>query len=318
MPLPYGSSHPESEAEALHAGTLPAFVVGMTQRKPTSIVSRRRFLIGTEAVSLSLLVSACVPTASPRLSPASGQPASQRMQPTPTTSKPTIVLVHGAFAESSSWNGVVAQLMAKEYPVVAVANPLRGVKNDAAYVASIVASIKGAVVLVGHSYGGTVITNAVGDATNVDALVFVSAFAPAEGESSSELAAKFPGATLGEALAAPRGLPGGGKDLYISQDKFHAQFAADVPEETAKLLAATQRPIVESSLTERSGPPAWKKIPSWFVWGDLDKNIPAAAQAFMAERAGSKENVVVSGGSHVVMISRPDLVASLIMRASTR
>jgi len=242
----------------------------------------------------------------------------QTGKPTVTTAqteKPTVVLVHGAFAESASWNGVVAELLAHGYPVVAAANPLRGVKADASYVAGVTASINGPIILVGHSYGGTVITNAVNGNKNVKALVYVAAFAPDAGESSNDLAGKFPGGTLGPALAPPVALPGGGNDMYIRQDKFHAQFAADVSNADARVMAATQRPVTDAALAERSGEPAWKTVPSWFIYGDRDLNIPAAAQAFMARRAGAKETVVVKGASHVVMVSQPDAVARLIERA---
>jgi pimeloyl-ACP methyl ester carboxylesterase len=231
--------------------------------------------------------------------------------------KPTVVLVHGAFAESSSWNGVVQRLIADAYPVVAAANPLRGLKSDADYVAGVVSAIKGPVVLVGHSYGGQVISNAVNGNANVKALVFVAAFAPEKGENALELSGRFPGATLGAALAAPVPLPGGGKDLYIQQDKFGAQFAADVPASESRLAAATQRPIAEAALVEPSGAPAWKALPSWHIYGDADLNIPPAAMAFMAERARSKETVVLKGASHVPMLSQPNAVAAIIARAAS-
>lgn len=231
--------------------------------------------------------------------------------------KPTVVLVHGAFAESSSWNGVVARLIAAGYPVVAAANPLRGLKHDADYVASVVNGIKGPVVLVGHSYGGSVISNAVNGNPNVKALVYVAAFAPEKGESALELSGRFPGATLGPTIAAPVALPGGGKDLYIQQDKFGAQFAADVPASDSRLAAATQRPIAEAALTEPAGAPAWKALPSWHIYGDADLNIPPAAMAFMAERARSKETVVLKGASHVPMLSQPAAVAAIIARAAS-
>lgn len=231
-------------------------------------------------------------------------------------SKPTIVLVHGAFAESSSWNGVLTQLIPKGYPTVAVANPLRGVKSDADYVASVLQGIEGSIVLVGHSYGGAVITNAVKDNENVKALVYVAAFAPDTGETAVELSGRYPGSTLGPTLAPPVDLPDGGKDLYIQQDKFHAQFAADVPVNDAQLMASTQRPITEAALNEASGVPAWKAVPSWFIYGDRDLNIPAAALSFMAERANSNETVVVSGASHVVMVSHPDAVPAIIEHAA--
>lgn len=231
-------------------------------------------------------------------------------------SKPTVVLVHGAFADSSSWNGVVSILQKDGYKTVAVANPLRGVANDAAYVGNVLESIEGPVVLVGHSYGGQVISNAAQGRDNVKSLVYVAAFAPNAGESAADLAGKFPGGTLGEALAAPVKLAGGGVDLYIDQSKFRQQFAHDVAEQEAALMAVGQRPITEAALTEKSGVPAWKSLPSYFVYGDGDKNIPAEALGFMAERAGSKGTVVVEGASHVVMVSKPEVVADLIEEAA--
>jgi len=226
--------------------------------------------------------------------------------------KPTIVLVHGAFAGSSSWNGVIKLLQKDGYTTIAAANPLRSVKDDAASVASLVKSIKGPVVLVGHSYGGPVISEAAYGQANIKALVYVAAFAPDTGESAVALTGKFPGATLGPTLGAPVPLEGGGKDLYIQQDKFPAQFAADVPLAQARLMAAAQRPVTEAALNEPATDPAWKTIPSWWIYGDKDLNIPPAAMKFMAERAKSKSTVVVKGASHVVMISNPGPVANLI------
>ena len=234
-----------------------------------------------------------------------------------SAAKPTIVLVHGAFAESASWNGVVDRLLAKGYPVIAAATPLRGVRIDSAYVASIIDSIPGPVVLVGHSYGGVVITNAATGKGNVKALVYVAGLATAEGESAGALVGRFPGSTLGPTLAPPTALSDGNKDLYILQPRFHAQFAADVPARDAALMAATQRPIVAAAFDELSGPPAWKSIPSWFIYGSRDKNIPPVLQPFMAERAGAKGIVEVNGASHVVMVSHPDQVAKLIEQAAT-
>ncbi|ABD88718.1 alpha/beta fold hydrolase [Rhodopseudomonas palustris] len=230
--------------------------------------------------------------------------------------KPTIVLVHGAFADSSSWNGVVSILQKTGYKTVAAANPLRSVSSDARYVSDVVASIEGPVVLVGHSYGGQVISNAAQGHANVKSLVFVAAFAPEAGEAAAELAGKFPGGTLGAALAPPVKLASGGVELYIDQSKFREQFAHDVAAADAALMAAGQRPITEAALTEKSGEPAWKSLPSYFVYGDGDKNIPAKALGFMAERAGSKRTVVVKDASHVVMVSQPQAVAELIEQAA--
>ncbi|MBD8880790.1 alpha/beta hydrolase [Rhodanobacter sp. 7MK24] len=230
--------------------------------------------------------------------------------------KPFIVLVHGAFADASSWNGVAKILQKDGYTVIAAANPLRGAKSDGAYVGSLVSDLQGPVVLVGHSYGGNVITEAANGRSNVKALVYVSAFAPDSGETLAELTGKFPGSTLSQALAPPADLADGGKDLYIVQDKFHAQFAADVPAAQAALMAITQRPLLQSALEEKAGNPAWKVIPSWWVYGDADRNIPPQAMAFMAKRAVARDVVVVKGASHVVMVSHPEVVARLIEKAA--
>jgi pimeloyl-ACP methyl ester carboxylesterase len=230
--------------------------------------------------------------------------------------RPTIVLVHGAFAESSSWGGVVDDLTKRGYAVVAAANPLRGVASDAAYVAALTRSIKGPVVLVGHSYGGAVIS-AAAHGGNVRALVYVAAFAPDTGESCLDLTGKFPGSTLPPALAPAVSLADGGEDLYIQQDKFPQQFAADVPLSQSRAMAATQRPIKAAALGEPSGNPAWKSIPSWAIYGTSDLNIPPVALGFMAERAHAKKTVVVKGASHVVMVSHPKEVAELIVQAAT-
>ncbi len=229
---------------------------------------------------------------------------------------PTVVLVHGAFADASSWNGVIRILESNGYPVVAAANPLRSVKNDAEYVGRIVESIPSPVVLVGHSYGGLVISAAAKGHDNVKSLVFVAAFAPETGETGAGLSGKYPGSTLGPTLDKPVALTDGGKDLYIQQDKFPDQFAADVPRQQARLMAATQRPITEAALNEPATQPAWKDLPTWFVYGDQDMNIPPAAQAFMAERAKARETVVIKGASHVVMVSHPTTVAKIIQHAA--
>lgn len=229
--------------------------------------------------------------------------------------KPTIVLVHGAFAESSSWDSVVAQLGKHGYRVVAAANPLRGVANDAAAVSRIVKSIRGPVVLVGHSYGGPVITEAATGNANVAALVYVAAFAPDVGESSLSLSAKFPGSTLGTSLTTIA-LPGGDEDLYIQTDKFRAQFAADVPAAKAALMAASQRPIALSALGEPSRIASWKTLPSYVIYGTADRNIPAAVMEFMVERARARDTVAIAGASHALMVSHPAEVAAMIEEAA--
>jgi pimeloyl-ACP methyl ester carboxylesterase len=229
---------------------------------------------------------------------------------------PTVILVHGAFAGSSSWNGVISNLVAHGYPVIAVANPLRGLKTDADYLARVLESVPGPVVLVGHSYGGEVITVAGTGAKNVKALVYVAGLAPDSGESAVSLGERFPGGTLAQALAPPIPQADGKEDLYIRQDIFRAQFAPDVSAGEAHEMAVTQRPITKTALGEASGAPAWKTIPSWFIYGSLDRNIPRSLHAFMAERAKGKEIIEIKGGSHVVMISHSREVAALIERAA--
>jgi pimeloyl-ACP methyl ester carboxylesterase len=234
----------------------------------------------------------------------------------PAGRKPTIVLVHGAFADGASWAPVIERLQRSGYTTVAVANPLRGVREDADALDARLAGIDGPVVLVGHSYGGAVITNVKARSPKVKALVYVAAFAPAEGEAAAELAGKYPGSTLGETLA-PVALPDGSNDLYIKPSLFRQQFAADVPARQAALMASTQRPIRDAALGEASGEPAWADIPSWFLLAGADNNIPLQAQKFMADRAGSRATVTVKGASHAVAVSSPDAVVKLVVRAAS-
>ena len=231
--------------------------------------------------------------------------------------RPTIVLVHGAFADSSSWYGVIAILEKDGYRVIAAANPLRSVKGDGDTVRALLATISTPVVLVGHSYGGMVISNAANSQANVKALVYVAAFAPVAGESAGGLNQKYPGSLVGPALAPPVPLPGGGHDLYVQQEKFHDAFAPDVPADAAKLAAAAQRPVTDIAFGEPATEPAWKTIPSWFVYGDHDTAIPPKLHAFMAERARPRATSVVEGASHIVMISHPEAVAKVIEDAAT-
>ncbi|SDH12222.1 Pimeloyl-ACP methyl ester carboxylesterase [Lentzea fradiae] len=229
--------------------------------------------------------------------------------------KPTVVLVHGAFADASSWNGVVDRLQHKGFPVVAVANPLRSVGGDAEYLRRVLASIDGPVVLAGHSYGGMVQSEAALGNPDVKALVYVAAFAPEQGESALDLSNKFPGSTLGDTLSVIE-LGDGSKDLVIRQDKYWQQFAADVPRKDAVIAAATQRPVNDTALSDKAGEPAWRSIPSYFMVASQDKNIPIAAQKWMAERAGARAVVEVKSASHSVAVSHPEAVADLIVRAA--
>ena len=240
----------------------------------------------------------------------------QNSSATASSDATTVILVHGAFADGASWNGVVPRLLARGVRVVSFANPLRSLSTDADYLGKLVDSVGGQVVLVGHSYGGAVISNAATGRKNVKALVYVAAFIPDAGEAALSLSGKFPGSTLGQALAPPVMLADGGKDLYIQQSKFHQQFAADVPKAAAVLMAAAQRPIAEAALTQVSGVPAWKQLPSYSIFGTADKNIPPEAMRFMSTRAKAVKVVEVKDASHVVLVSHADKVAALIAEAA--
>ncbi|MCT9934482.1 alpha/beta hydrolase [Planotetraspora sp. A-T 1434] len=242
--------------------------------------------------------------------------AAQAAQPR-SDGKPTIVLEHGAFADTSSWNGVIERLRRDGYRVVAAANPLRGPEGDAAYLRSIVDHVQGPVVLAGHSYGGSVISKAADRNPKVKALVYIAAFIPEVGESATELTGKFPGSTLASTIdPVPYSLPDGetGTDLYIKQDKYRQQFAADVPASVAAVAAAGQRPIAAAALEEKATGAAWKTIPSWTLIALQDLNIPPEAQRFMAKRAHS--HTVEVKASHAVPVSRPDAVTRLIEQAA--
>jgi pimeloyl-ACP methyl ester carboxylesterase len=230
--------------------------------------------------------------------------------------RPTIVLVHGAFAESSSWDAVIDPLLDAGHPVIAAANPLRGLAADAAAVADVVRAVDGPVVLAAHSYGGAVISNVPADAGEIVGLVYACGFAPEPGESALSLAGMFPGSTLGDALRpVPRS--DGTTDLYITTERFHDQFCADVPAPQAARMAATQRPVTQEALTELSGErPLWREVPSWFVIGEEDRNIPPALQHHMAERAGAHRTLEIPGASHAITVSHPAATAHQIMEAA--
>ena len=233
-----------------------------------------------------------------------------------TDPKPTVVLVHGAFADSSSWNGVIERLREQSVPVVAAANPLRSLTGDAAYVRAVIAAVGGPVVLVGHSYGGLVISEAGSGNDAVVGLVYVNAFVPEHGQTAFDLSNEFPGSTLGDSLDT-HPLSNGDVDLVIRPDAFHHQFAADVDERTAALMAATQRPVTQAALTEPlpAETPAWKTTPTWCVFSDADLNIPVAEHRAGAERAGARGVREVAGGSHALSVSQPGPVADIILEA---
>jgi pimeloyl-ACP methyl ester carboxylesterase len=228
---------------------------------------------------------------------------------------PTIVLVHGAFAESASWDRVIRQLEDAGNDVIAAANPLCGLAADAQSVTDLVSTIDGPVVLVGHSYGGAVITNVDANAADIVGLVYVAAFAPEHGESANQLAQRFPGSTLGDAVR-PVHRSNGTTDFYIARELFHQQFCADVAPGEAARMAATQRPVTLEALDAPSGErPLWKQVPSWFLVAELDRNIPAELQLFCAHRAGARRTVEAPGASHAVAVSHPETTARLVLEA---
>jgi pimeloyl-ACP methyl ester carboxylesterase len=232
--------------------------------------------------------------------------------------QPTIVLVHGAFADASSWNGVIERLQQQGYTVIAPANPLRGVAADSAYTASLLNQIDGPVLLTGHSYGGAVITNAATSAPNVVGLVFVAAFAPDEGETLGEVENGSKDSVLNSALVQynyPSG-PGGqaSVEFAINPALIREAFAADLPPEVTALMAATQRPVAVAAFSDASGPPAWKKLPSWAVVASGDKAAGADVVRSIAQRAGA--DIIEVEGSHVIMISQPQAVTDHILKAA--
>jgi pimeloyl-ACP methyl ester carboxylesterase len=232
------------------------------------------------------------------------------------TGAPTVVLVHGAFADASSWNGVIERLQAKGVQVTAPANPLRGIKIDSAYLAAVLAEIPGPLIVVGHSYGGAVISNAATAAKNVVGLVFVAAFAPDEGEALGDVEAASKDSVLNSALVPhhfPTGNGGQAVEFAIDPAKFRDAFAADLPSELTVQMAATQRPVAEAAFSERTGTPAWKDRRSWAVVATGDKAAGADVVRSMAERAGAAITEVE--GSHVIMISQPEAVTNVILDA---
>jgi pimeloyl-ACP methyl ester carboxylesterase len=239
------------------------------------------------------------------------QPASSHSQP---AVKPTIVLEHGAWADGSSWDGVVTRLQRDGYTVDVPPNPLRGPSSDSAYLASYLATVTGPVVLVGHSYGGFVTTDAAVGDRNVKALVYVDAYIPAQGDTINSLNAQFPGSQLTPDALNFVPSPGGVTDVYVKPSLFRGILANDLSASQAAELAATQRPVAASALAEPSGAPAWATIPSWDVIGTADHAIPPAEQEFMAARAHA--TVTKVNASHLSLISHPGTVANVIEEAA--
>ncbi len=290
-------------------------------RTRAGILSAATLLVGA-LLTGGTFAAAQVPTPASVVTAASSPVGATRPETPPGTSKPTVVLVHGAFADASGWTAEINCLRRLGYPVVAPANPLRGLSSDADYIRSVLATIVGPIVLVGHSYGGAVITNAARGVANVKALVYVGAFVPDQGESivTSYDAATYPGSLLGpsttEVRPAPNPAAKGGQDLdiYIQAGHFREVFAGDQPSGRALTMAAAQRPLSLTANNEPSGAPAWKTIPSWDLITLNDKAISPGGQAFMARRAHSHVSTVRS--AHDVMISHPRAVVLTILAAA--
>jgi pimeloyl-ACP methyl ester carboxylesterase len=234
----------------------------------------------------------------------------------PESVMPTVVLVHGAFADASGFGAIITELNTSGYRVVAPPNPLRGLATDAATVSAVVGAIEGPVVLVGHSYGGAVISQAAGHSDNIVALVYIAAFSLDVGESCASVQAPFPAPLLATTAApTPYDAPGaaGGPDLYISEDGFHETFCADSPVELARVMYATQRPLAAAALGENATVAGWKNIPSWYQLSRNDNAIPPQAQEFMSKRMNSVVEEV--DGSHTAFIAQPARAAAFIKQA---
>src|SRR6266849_5054511 len=227
-------------------------------------------------------------------------------------SKPTVILVHGAFGDASSWRSVFAYLDSDEYNVLAAAIPLRGVASDVSYLGAVIDQLDGPVVLVGHSYSGCVITVA-GVSDKVAGLVYVAGFVPDEGESIADLQSRYPSLAMGNFLQ-PRPLPDGGVELSVDPQRFHDIFCADVPDADAAFMAHAQRPLLASAFEDPAAAAAWRVKPSWGVFGTADRPIAPELHRFSYDRAGSTVTEV-EGASHFLMRSQPDIVARVIREA---
>jgi pimeloyl-ACP methyl ester carboxylesterase len=228
--------------------------------------------------------------------------------------KPTIVFVHGAFLDASTWDQVAKRIHG-HCPYIVAANPLLGIETDTEALVALLRTISGEIILVGHSYGGALITNAAGLVDQVKALVYVSAIAPDEGESLEDLARRFPGAGVPDSLAS-LALGQGRTQLFLRPDQFQRVMAHDLSRDEAIMLAARQRPADPAVFSSRSRFPAWRTLSSWFIYGDRDRCLPVELHAYMARRAGAVGTLVVEGASHCLPISHPDAVARVIETAS--
>src|SRR5918998_2331103 len=226
----------------------------------------------------------------------------------------TVVLVHGGFADASCWNGVIDRLQGDGLQTLAPANPLRGIVNDSTYVSNVLRTIEGPVLLVGHSYGGLVMTNVGVQVDNAVGLVYVAAMAPDEGEAMFDIFGAYPKTPLFDALLPGSVAPSEAEaDFIVDPAQYRTAFAADLPEEQTRVLAVTQRPFVGSALATPSGPAAWKTPPSWYAVATADQAIHPDAQRFMANRIGA--TTIEVDASHSIMVSQPDAIAELIRSA---
>jgi pimeloyl-ACP methyl ester carboxylesterase len=230
--------------------------------------------------------------------------------------EPTVLLVHSASTDAGSWSGVIGLLQDAGVDVIVAANPLLGLEKDAAYIASVARQIDGRVLMVGHGYGGAVITEAAIPAGNVAGLVYIAAIVPDEGESLADLIGRFPETMFGPALRA-NSYPNGGVDyaveMTLDRGDFPEVFAGDLPERQARILSAGQRPLAIAGFDDKAGPPAWKTLPGWNLIATEDKIIDPGLQRFQAERAGSV--TIEIAASHAVTVSQPKTVADLILTA---
>jgi pimeloyl-ACP methyl ester carboxylesterase len=274
-------------------------------------ITRRARAIRVALATILIGVLGLVGAGATPVTSASGQPPRVR---------PTVVLVHGSFADASGFDEVIQRLQARGYPTLAPPNPLRSVAGDSAYIRSVLDTIDGPIVLVAHSYGGFVITNAAAGDPDVKALVYVNGFAPAAGETAGELIVRYDGSMIKDENLTIRPYPttdpaAAGLDAYIDADVFREAFAADLDRRTTAAMAAMQRPIDLAVLFQPSGPAAWETIPSWFIIGQHDNTIPPDLHRFMAERAGAVRTVELDA-SHALMISQPGAVVDVIVEAA--
>lgn len=290
---------------------------GGWERATNNLSTVRRRVVAGLASTLVVVLGLSAFALSLPITPASAQQSAWPNR----VPKPTIVLIHGAWADSLSWSGVIQILQNDGFNVIAAPNPLSGLQQDSQTVSDLLQTIQGPIVLVGHSYGGAVMTNAAYGNSNVKALVDVDGFLPAQGESVFQLTAAQPGSCLTaepqsdifNAVPVP-GAPAGDDDLYVKPSVFDSCFANDLSHSQAELAEAAQRPLLASAGTDVSGPPAWQQIPTWDVVGTIDKVIPPAEQLFMAHRANAHVTEVRVG--HLSMVSQPNVVANVIESAA--